>query len=146
VVPGTDDDADVSGPDHQVAGLRMLDSEKVVGAAIKVGRVRVGIGESGPVIDRVDQVRAVDARSTPQVAVEGGVNDRRPFARGEQCGACRCLGSSGNSSWHISVLCRCRGAGHGKSQQSQQRGFSMRVDNPSIVSGWARGGHITAVL
>ena len=74
-MPGTDDNADVPGPDHQIAGLRMLHSAEVVGAAINVGRVRVGIGESGPVIDRVDQVRAVDARSAPQVAVEGGVND-----------------------------------------------------------------------
>ena len=75
VVPGTDDNADVSGPDHQIARLRVLHSAEVVGAAIQVGGVRVGIGESGAVIDGVNQVRAVDARSAPQVAVEGGVND-----------------------------------------------------------------------
>jgi hypothetical protein len=75
VVPGIDYYADVPGPDHQIARLRVLHSAEVVGAAIKIRGVRVGIGESGSVIDGVDQVRAVDPRSTPQVAVEGGVND-----------------------------------------------------------------------
>jgi hypothetical protein len=44
------------------------------------------------------------------------------------------------------ILCPSGSADDGKCQQPQQREFSMRVDNPSIVWPWERGGHITAVL
>src|SRR4051812_14093883 len=53
VVAGTDDDTDVSRPNNQITGLRMLHSQEVIAAAIQVGGVRVGIGIAGVFVNRM---------------------------------------------------------------------------------------------
>lgn len=79
VAPGIDNNADVSWPNYEVTGLRVMHSSKVVIATIEIGRGSVGIGEAGAIINGMDQVGAVDARSPVQIGVEGGGNDGGAF-------------------------------------------------------------------
>jgi hypothetical protein len=49
-------DTDVSAPNHQVSGLRLLHSAEIIGPAVKFGRTRIWIREPGLLIYRMHQV------------------------------------------------------------------------------------------
>lgn len=74
VVRGADDDTDVSRPNHQIPGLRMLYAQKMIRSAVQVGGVRVGVGITCAFVNRMYEVRAVHPMPA-QVAIECGVND-----------------------------------------------------------------------
>ena len=58
-------DSDMSFPNHQITGLRFLNSSEILGSAIQVRRTRIRIGEPRPVIYRVHQMRAVANATDP---------------------------------------------------------------------------------
>jgi hypothetical protein len=55
-LPRIDHDADVAAPDHQVADLRISDSTKIIGSAVKIPRTRIWIREAGLFVDGMHQV------------------------------------------------------------------------------------------
>ena len=84
VAPGIDNNADVSGPHHQIAGMGVLHSSKVIGAVVEIRGGRVNIGEAGAIVDGVNQVGAVDVPTAVQMGIECGGNHRRAFAACQQ--------------------------------------------------------------
>ena len=73
----TDHNTNVSLPNDQVARLRILDPAEMVGAAIQVGRIGIGIRETGAVIDVMHQVRAVSLTTPAEMGVEGSSDYRQ---------------------------------------------------------------------
>jgi hypothetical protein len=51
-----DHDSNVSSPNNQISGLRMLHPAKIIGAAVEIVRTYVGIRETRALIHRMNQV------------------------------------------------------------------------------------------
>src|SRR5271169_859391 len=71
---GIDHNPGMSGPDGQVAGLRMGHSPKFLDPCIEVGRGRVFIRETSALVERMDQMRAI-GRVTG--GMQRGTNNRQ---------------------------------------------------------------------
>lgn len=84
---GIDHNPGMSGPDRQVAGLRVCDSAEFVDPCVEVGRGRVVVREPGAFIEGVDQVRAVEGARV-MTGIEGDPQNHQALlpAEGSRCG------------------------------------------------------------
>jgi hypothetical protein len=78
-----DHDSDMPTPHHQIPGLRMSHSLKMIISNIEIGRTCVGVGEARAVIDCVHQVGAITLAAWVKVRIECGDNDRQAVVRGQ---------------------------------------------------------------
>src|ERR1700690_1395687 len=67
----------VTSPNYQVARLRQLDSLKAFDTGVEVRRRRVGIRESGSLVDGMNQMRAVGLGTLADSGVERGGEQRQ---------------------------------------------------------------------
>jgi hypothetical protein len=80
VLRGVDDDADVSGPGDQVAGLGVHDEVKFRNAAVEIGRADVGVRKAGTLINGVYKMRAIGLGVGGFARLERGADYGKAFA------------------------------------------------------------------
>jgi len=82
-----DHDPNVSTPDHQITGLGMCHALKFMGSGIKIGRTRVGVVESGAIINRMYDMRTITFGASVDAGVERSCDHSQAVIRG-QCPRC----------------------------------------------------------
>ena len=82
-----DDNARVAAPHDQIAGLRVRNPQESLDSFIELVGVRIGIGETRSLINRMHQVRAVvTGVLTQHSGIEGGGNHSHAIVRSQSAG------------------------------------------------------------
>ena len=66
-------------PHHQIRGLRTPDALESFDPVIQIVGTRVGVGKSGPLVNRMHQVRAVVLGNARRLRIKGRGNHRQPI-------------------------------------------------------------------
>ena len=145
---GIDHDPGMSGPDGQVARLRVFHSPEFVDPRVEVRRTCVAIRETGALVESVDKVGAIGGE-TMMAGIESGTQNRQSLIPSERPGRNRfvlqvaAFDSDPVSPVRLSLLLfflvfflglRQRGRdGRLAEQEEQQGAFGMEPHGPFIT-------------
>src|SRR5713101_7337323 len=77
-------DADMAGPDDQIAGLGSLNTPKILAPGVKIEGARIGVVDARKEVDLMHKVGAIKLTSRLLLIVPRGVDNRQSFFRGQQ--------------------------------------------------------------